>query len=216
MMTEDEFLLLLTSDVIDHCYTQFYDSTNNAVMSFVVCAVCGLQLRHVVVQPTILEISNIPNHHCPILCREHVAHILIHGLLLEQAGIVWEDGREKAILCCNCLTVLQSASPHPPHYSLVNDLWVGDCPPVIWRLSIPELFLIARKFPRIYMIKLFAKSCQGHLDSLQWALRGNVTMFDLNMMKINDMHNGHLMLHLPQVLSSVLLICYIGSQSLSQ
>ena len=212
---EDEFLLSPTSNIIDHCYAQFYDSTNNAAMSFVVCAVCALWLRHVVAQPSLLEICNIPNHHRLVPSREHVAHVLTHGLLLEQAGIVREDGREKAILCHNCLTALQSSSPHPPRYSLANDLWIGDCPAVIRRLSIPELFLIARKFPRIYVIKLFAKSRRGHPDTLQRALKGNVTTFDLNAPKINDMLNGHLMPHLPQVLSSVLSICYIGSQSLS-
>ena len=137
-------------------------------------------------------------------------------MLLERSGIVDDGSMQQAIICGKCISALQSSLPHPPCYLLANSLWLGDCPPVIHQLSIPELFLIAHKFPRVYIIKLYVKSCRGHPETQQQALKGNMTTFNLNMDKIGDMLNGRLMPQLLEVLSSVLSVCYIGSQHLSR
>jgi len=65
-------------------------------------------------------------------------------------------------------------------------------------------------------VKLHAKTQRGHPETQQRALKGNVTTFDLNMDKIGHMLSGGLMPQLPEVLCSVLSVCYVGSQPLSQ
>jgi len=185
-------------------------------MAFVICAVCARRQRQTIANAKSFSITEIPNGHRLVPDYTHVAHELRNGMLLEPSGIVCDGSSEKAIICGNCITALRSSSASPPRYSLANGLWVGDCPPVIRRLSIPELFLIARKFPRIYVIKLYAKTRRGHPETQQRALKGNVTTFDLNMEKIGQMLTGHLMPQLPEILCLVLSVCYVGSQPLSR
>ncbi|KAI0263900.1 hypothetical protein BC834DRAFT_826866 [Gloeopeniophorella convolvens] len=68
------------------------------------------------------------------------------------------------------------------------------------------------------VIKLFPKDGKifGGSQTLQSALRGNVTTFSMNMRDIVSMVEGHLLPQLPAVLPSVLSIAYVGPGVLSK
>jgi len=71
--------------------------------------------------------------------------------------------------------------------------------------------LIALLYPRMYVFKLFPKK-GGRPDalSLQRAMRGNVTTYELNMDGISSMVQGKLMPHPPAVLASLISVMFIG------
>lgn len=92
-------------------------------------------------------------------------------------------------------------------------MWIGEVPWELRHLTIAEHLLIARVYPRVFVVKLFPKGrIRGGLndDQLQNALRGNVTSFELNSDAIADMIGGHLMPQPPEVLASVLSITFVG------
>ena len=136
-------------------------------------------------------------------------------MLLAVEGCQDHGGVLLAHVCGPCLQSLHSSSSLPPWLSLANALWLGPVPPQLTRLTIPEQFLITRKFPRVYVIKLFPKTQQGNPETMQHGLKGNVMTFELNMDKICEMVNGQLMPQSPNVLPSVLSVCYVGSSKLS-
>lgn len=95
-------------------------------------------------------------------------------------------------------------------------MWVGEVPFELRYLTIAEQLLIARVYPRVFVVKLFPKSNSHHgleNDQLQTALRGNVTTFELNSDAIADMIAGNLMPQPPAVLASVLSVTFIGRGS---
>lgn len=80
-------------------------------------------------------------------------------------------------------------------------------------LTIAEQLLIARVYPRVFVVKLFPRDNTRYGlqdDQLQHALRGNVTSFELNSGAITDMINGDLMPQKTSILASVLSITFIG------
>jgi hypothetical protein len=95
-------------------------------------------------------------------------------------------------------------------------LWVGEVPWELRHLTIAEHLLIARVYPRVFVVKLFPKGYAREgleNDQLQNALRGNVTSFDLNSDAIAAMIGGNLMPQPPKILASVLSITFIGRGS---
>jgi hypothetical protein len=79
------------------------------------------------------------------------------------------------------------------------------------QLTIAENLLIARLYPRVFVVKLFPKTNAGlRVDQLQSAMRGNVTTFELNSDMIASMISGTLMLQPPAILASVLSVTFVG------
>ncbi|KAH9000485.1 hypothetical protein EDB92DRAFT_1831586 [Lactarius akahatsu] len=59
----------------------------------------------------------------------------------------YENGTPFANVCGSCT----------PALSLANGLWIGDVPPLLNILTLPEQILIARYFPAAYIVKLYPK-----------------------------------------------------------
>ena len=213
--SEVEFLKAPAAEVVDECYRQFWEATGNFSLQFFICAVCARRQRETVAGRQDIPVLQLPNNHRLHTSVHRPSVTLTHGLLLSMEGCFQEEEETVAHVCQQCLQSLQGNIDKPPKYSLVNELWVGEVPEELRHLTIPEQFLIARKFPHVYVVKLFPKNRHGNPNTMQHALRGNVTTFDLNMDKIVGMVNGQLMPQLPNILPSILSVCYVGQGKLS-
>jgi hypothetical protein len=132
-----------------------------------------------------VDIKQIPNSHRLRPEIPHAAHDLFEGLLLEPQG-VYVDEKSKEIrveLCSACRDELWLQSPSPPQFSLANGLWIGALPEEILRMTFLEQLIVAPIRHKCYVFKLWPKACAHGLDpsTLQRAMRGNVTSYDLNL-----------------------------------
>ncbi|KAI5985260.1 hypothetical protein EDD15DRAFT_2176074 [Pisolithus albus] len=115
-------------------------------------------------------------------------------------------------VCASCLTELKQQKEGPPRHSLANNLWIGDIPWELKTLTFPEQLLIALAYPCVFVFKLFPKRIQGNRDvtTLQRAMRGNVTSYELDMEGISSMIEGKLMPRPPVILASLIAVSFIG------
>ena len=210
------FLELPSDEQVKSCYRAFMSATSHAALEERTCAVCG-RLRAVQADGVrSVPLSALPNSHRlkPTGGAVHPAQVLVHGLLLEPSACVEGANGEGTTLsvCRSCFSELSKVKEDPPMYSLANSLWIGPVPHELATLTLPERLLIARVFPRVFVVKLFPKDKRGGFDpdSLQNAMKGNVTSFDLNTDKVADMIEGRLMPQMPAVLSRVLSVTYVG------
>ena len=58
---EDEFLHAPTSLTVVHCYKSSYDATNNVLLCFKICAVCGCHQQQQENPTEVVQMHNIPN-----------------------------------------------------------------------------------------------------------------------------------------------------------
>jgi hypothetical protein len=92
-------------------------------------------------------------------------------------------------------------------------LWIGKVPWELRHLTIAEQLLIARVYPRVFVVKLSPKSNARfglNEDQLQTAMKGTVTSFELNPDAIGDMISGNLMPQPPAILANTLSVTFIG------
>ncbi|KAG8730428.1 hypothetical protein FRC12_020274 [Ceratobasidium sp. 428] len=197
-------------------YTEYFNATSNAALEQRVCAVCARRRLTSEAEFVRMQVSDIPNRHRLVPHIPHPAHVPTQGCLLEPKGChgtELDSSNPIADICKDCLNDLQGSSDLPPKYSLANNLWVGEIPWEIERLTLAEHLLIARYFPRILVIKLYPRGrSQRNLpaDQVQTGLRGNVTTFELNSAAIADMISGKLMPQKCDILASILSVTFIG------
>ncbi|QRV95124.1 Helitron helicase-like domain at N-terminus [Ceratobasidium sp. AG-Ba] len=194
-------------------YKEAFKSTTNAALQELVCAICARILNVIdagIVTSRLDELPNIKRLR-PVI--SHDAYILIDDCLLEEKGCTRCGDCITINTCQDCRNDLQEETDVPPRLSLANNLWIGRVPWQLECLTIVEHLLIARVYPRVFIVKLFPRggSCRGLRDNqLQSALRGNVTSFELNSDAIADMISGNLMPQRPAILASVLSVTFIG------
>ena len=169
---------------------------------------CGVLENKVLAIP----LSLIPNSARLIPSRPHAAHDLYRGRLLEPEGVVGENDDPLVSVCGQCLEELKKPGHKPPKYSLANGLWIGQTPWPLQLLTFPEQLLIALLYPRVYVFKLFPKRQQGarNMATLQRAMRGNVTTYELNLEAISSMVDGKLMPRPPAILASLISVTFIA------
>src|SRR5882762_4091806 len=92
-----------------------------------------------------------------------------------------KKGRLQGDACHDCLRALRNNQT--PALSLANGMWIGDVPPELAILTLPEKVLVAKYFPAAYIVKLFPEqkgashwSSSGKNSGIQ----GNVAMYRLN------------------------------------
>ena len=143
--------------------------------------------------------------------KAHPTQQLWRGLLVEVRHI---DSHGQGWVCCECRQSLKKKCL--PKYSLNNDLWIGDPPLVLRKLSFAEMLLIARHYPRCYVFKLYPKdSIRGFNPAhLQRGMAGNVSLYEVNTEAVAGMVEGNLLPQRPEVLSNVLAITFIGTRRL--
>ncbi|KEP46117.1 putative ATP-dependent DNA helicase pif1, partial [Rhizoctonia solani 123E] len=79
-------------------------------------------------------------------------------------------------------------------------------------LSLPERLLIALRYPRAFIVKLFLKGGNGsdHPLALQSRLKGNVTTYHANVDAVKEMLQGQLMPRKTSILPSLIAITFVG------
>ena len=93
--------------------------------------------------------------------------------------------------------------------SLMNSLWIGNVPWQLEVLTFPEQLLIAQLYPRVYVFKLFPKQQGARHATLQRAMSGNVSTYELNMDAITSMLEGKLMPRPPSILASLISVTFV-------
>ena len=173
------------SDVeVKELYRRFFCATSNAAVERVVCGVCARECGRKQDGVEIVDIKNIPNSHRLRPEVAHVAHELYDGLLLVPEGVYVEESSNvtRVNICSTCGDELRLQSSSPPQFSLANGLWIGPIPQEIQCLTFLEQVIVAHIRNKCYVFKLWPKSGNAGVDTstLQRAMRGNVTSYDLN------------------------------------
>jgi hypothetical protein len=104
----------------------------------------------------------------------------------------------------------------PPALSLANGMWLGKMPWQLERLTLPEQLLVAQLYPRVFVFKLFPKDIHRQPDasSLQQAMRGSVSGYDLDVSGVVSMVQGNLKPRPTVILASVIAVTFIGQGTL--
>ncbi|KAG8764488.1 hypothetical protein FRC12_008073 [Ceratobasidium sp. 428] len=194
-------------------YTETHEATTNLALKETTCAVCARLLNVISAKVTRMWFEDLPNRQRLRPSVPHREHYLIDGCLLEEEGCRQTGDRITVNVCQECWDALTEETNHPPKFSLANNMWIGPVPWQLLCLTLAEQLLVARVYPRVFIVKLFPrdKSRFGlNNDQLQSALRGNVTSFELNSDAIADMIKGNLMPQRPAILASVLSVTFIG------
>lgn len=206
-----KFMLLPSADEEHQCYEAFYDATSNEALSMTICPVCARERMAkdgedtlLLSDPSITEILSTQfddghgrNRDC----------ILRHLLQVDE-------GTVNCWMCFDCIKALERGTL--PKLALANNLCVGDVPPELMDLTIPEQLLIARHYPRCYIFKLFPRDTDTHIspDQLHAGMAGNASLFELNTQEVVEMVEGQRMPSAVHTLASVIAITFVSSRTL--
>jgi hypothetical protein len=204
-----DLLTLPSEEEINQCYRAFLEATSNAALQMLVCVSCARELHHSDGQFQFLD--TLQYSHRLIPKYPHPAHSTIESMLLVTEHITTIDGRARGWFCDGCLRSLES--DRLPALALANRMWIGQIPPEIARLTVPEQILVSLYHPRCYIYKLHPRNMWGHNgdpSSLQNGLKGNVTTYELNMPDVVRMLEGKLMPRPTTILASTIAVSFIG------
>jgi len=209
-----QFLQLPRPAKTKQCYARFYAATSNEVVELCVCGVCARECSIIADRVMAMPLTLMPNSSRLIPSVKHPAHHLYCGRLLEPAGLVGEEMDPIVSICQECLEELNKPGSLPPKMSLANSLWIGNVPWQLEVLTFPEQLLIAQLYPRVYVFKLFPKQQGARHETLQRAMRGNVSTYELNMDAIASMLEGKLMPRPPSILASLISVTFVAVHDL--
>lgn len=189
------FLQLPSTEEVQQIYQAFYSATGTEALRSATCGVCARETGIDDGGIQNMKLTDIPNPSRLRPKKAHVMHPLVNDMLLEPAAIHKDTEHTTVDICRQCIGQLRKPGDSPPRFSLANQLWIGECPWVLQRLTFPEQLLIALLYLRVYVFKLFPKrhGAVRDVSSLQNAMRGNVCTFDHNIEAISTMVEGHLM-----------------------
>lgn len=218
----ERFMVAPSKDELREIYRSVYLATSNEALKHHVCAVCGRERMTSEMEISVMKATAIPNSQRLRLakCQEGMAVDYICGMLLAKRGCQYTEGDTvpDVTVCRECLTQLTVDAKDgqeipPPQHSFANGLWYGEVPHCLRVLTLPERLLIARIYPRVYVIKLQPKQGRRHFnpETLQTALVGNVISFDHNTDKVADMIEGNIMPHKPSILASLISIAFVSA-----
>jgi hypothetical protein len=206
----DEYFKCASSETIDSCVVDFIERTSNAAITQATCASCARLLFTRELEE--MALNEIPNSHNLRPHQPHPGHHLTPGGLLLAGGPYEEQA--SIHLCTECVNRLKS--DRRPKMSLANGLWVGNIPPELQNLTLPERVLLALYFPVAYVVKLYPcgrRTYNTSQDRLHSALKGNVSTYKLDQQQIADML-GLTMPPPARILSSTIAITYVGPNNL--
>lgn len=210
------FLDLPSEDERKACFREFYEATSNEAVQLATCGVCARWLMKRKSRITTIPLSAVPHPERlrPKSELEHPAQVLTHGMLLDSSAITSDDdGRPSEVnVCGECLDGLKKENTTaPPKYSLANNLWIGEIPWELRRLTVPEQLLIALLYPRVFVFKMWPKKAEGiRAENTQRGMRGTVSTYEQDIRGIAAMTQGKLMPRPPSILSSIITVTFIA------
>jgi hypothetical protein len=187
----EEFLSLTTEEEMKGCFRDFRTATSNEKLRVEECVVCVREMGYdegeysrLLYDPCVREVLR------PRISRQE--HNIWKGALIAKEGVEQLTAGKAVWICGECSLALQKKKL--PRLAVANDLWVGDVPPELCALTIPEQLVIARHYPRCYVFKLYPRD-GGHLGSeqLQRGMKGNVSLYDVNTKEVVRMLEGQKM-----------------------
>jgi hypothetical protein len=212
----DNYLKLPSDDDVRQCHLRFIEATSNKALQTNICAVCARETDHVSRTEKWLSmtISSLPNQQRLRPSTPHPAQVLTDEMLLETKALHTKNGERWCTICTRCHNELKNEKRGnlPPKLSLANDLWIGDIPIELSSLSFAEQLLLSLVYPRVFVFKLFPRKGGGgrKAETLQRAMRGNVSSYELDQAGIIKMIEGNLMPRPTEVLASVITITFAG------
>ena len=212
---EENFLKAASRSVVDQCMSEFIDATGNDAVRQHVCMVCAREMWGKEVERC--AVDDISNKHLLSPNEFHPAHVLTSGMLLERAVMGREEGRLLGDVCHDCSRAL--GANRTPALSLANGMWIGDVPPQLAILTLPERMLVAKYFPAAYIIKLSPKQKgASHWSSsgMNSGVRGNVATYKFNLEDIADIVDPKIMPPSAKILASVIGVIIIGPKNMPE
>lgn len=202
-----------SQEKLDDIISRFIDSTGNKALKIVACGSCAREMNIHECDKILLD--DIPNKHHLIPHTTHPAHNLVNGLLIHAPGLV--NSKPTIYLCYECLHQLKIDKR--PSLSLSNGMWIGDVPPQLQNLTLPERLLLAKYFPSAYIVKLFPKHKNAHTwdrSQMHSALKGNVSTYRLDPRQVASMIDGTKFPRPARILSAIIGITFVGPKGLRE
>jgi hypothetical protein len=213
---EKDFFQLPSSEQVKQCYRAYYEATHPNSLKKGTCAVCAREVDMLRDQLKQINLDEVPNLRRLRPHLEHEAHDTYRGALLEPSGVSARENTTLVSICSECLKELSKPGDLPPRHSLANNLWIGRIPWELARLTVPEQLLIALVYPRVFVYKLHNKTwVENDTSRLQRGMRGTVCTYELNIDSVSSMLHGDLMPRPPAILSTTIMITFIGREKLS-
>jgi hypothetical protein len=190
----ERFLILPNENHVRECYRDFCDRMSKQSIETRVCAICAREQPVLAENLTTTTLAVLLNIHRLVPHTPHNVHNLYFRCVLQLEGVQQGLTREQTLVttCQTCRANLQNLSRDLPRLSLANSMWVG-C--VLWQsssLTLPEHMLIALLYPPVYVFKLYPKTMHYQPDpsSLQRAMRGTMSMYEMKPTAVADMVDG--------------------------
>ena len=212
---EDEFLTLPPEDQVETMIAHFIDGTGNEALAMVICMVCATEKSRQGAR--LVNVADIPNQATLRPTVPHAAHVLHAGMLLHPAAIEGRTGSPAGHMCKECMSCLVKSKTPP--LSLANGMWLGEIPPELKALTLPERILIARYYPAAYVVKLFPKvkgARSWSVRGLNSGVRGNVSTYKLCTDDIADIVGTSQLPPPARILASVIGVTIIGPRNLPE
>ena len=212
---EENFLKPASQSVVNDRISEFIDSTSNEAVRPHVCVVCAREVWGKEVER--FAVDDLPNKHLLSPNEYHPAHVLTSGMLLERAVMDHDKGRLLGDVCHDCLRALKANKT--PALSLANGMWIGEVPPQLATLTLPERVLVAKYFPAAYIVKLSPKkkgAAHWSSSGMNSGVRGNVATYRLNVEDIVDIVDPTIMPPPARILASVIGVVIIGLKNMPE
>jgi hypothetical protein len=98
-------------------------------------------------------------------------------------------------------------------------MWIGEVPPQLATLTLPERVLVAKYFPAAYIVKLSPKkkgAAHWSSSGMNSGVRGNVATYRLNVEDIVDIVDPTIMPPPARILASVIGVVIIGPKNMPE
>jgi len=207
------------ADVTNNCINEFINITGNHALGLGTCMSCARE----VFQSELLSIQldHIPNARQLYPHTPHSKHELVKGMLLYKPSLTFDDQGIPCYgtICQECLKSL--SEDEMPKFSLANNMWLGDVPSQLSKLTLPERILVARYYPAAYIVKLYPKQ-RGAMawdeNQLHRGLRGNVSTYRLDPQQVATVICGSGPSEMPppaKILSATVGVTFVGPKGLT-
>ena len=194
---KDEFPPNVDEQVTKKCISNFIEATSYSSLSSVVCGICALRCR----EYEEISAGEVPGRE--LLLHENsdstnLSEYMIGELLLHPLGV---DDTMVVNCCKSCLNDLRKGKL--PATSIANNLQIGESPPELSDLTLPERLLIAVYRPKMYVTTFRSVAGPG---SAQRGLKGNTISFPQDIVKVSEKLSAHV-----DVLADTIKVIFIGS-----